>query len=166
VGLQLIDLGSATLATSTPPPQGDVVATTSAAASSSSSVMKAVALSKTEGMWQPGLFQVRLRGIVTDLLGLGDSVFPTLLSTFLLRFDQEETRNTNYFAASIVGFGIGCTACEFAPAVQSTGLPALLFLVPAMFVAVFGLALVQGDVTALWSFDPANESSEDEEELS
>jgi hypothetical protein len=109
VGLQLIDLGSATLATSTPPPQGDVVATTSAAASSSSSVMKAVALSKTEGMWQPGLFQVRLRGIVTDLLGLGDSVFPTLLSTFLLRFDQEETRNTNYFAASIVGFGIGCT---------------------------------------------------------
>jgi hypothetical protein len=31
-----------------------------------------------------------------------------------------------------------------------------------MFTAVFGLALVQGDVTALWSFDPANESLEEE----
>jgi hypothetical protein len=170
VGLQLIDLGSATLAT---PPQGDVVTTSAAAATataasttaSSSSVMRAVALSKTEGIWQPGLFQVRLKGMVTDLLGLGDAVFPTLLSTFLLRFDQE-MRTTNYFAASLVGFGIGCAACEFVPGIQDTGLPALLFLVPSMFTAVFGLALVQGDVSALWSFDPANDEASSEDELS
>ena len=154
VGLQLINLGSATLATA---PQGDVT-TTSAAASSS--VMGAVALSKTEGIWQPGLFQVRLKGIVTDLLGLGDAVFPTLLSTFLLRFDQQ--MHTNYFVAYIAGFGIGCAACEFVPGIQDTGLSALLFLVPAMFATVFGLAFIQGDVSALWSFDPANEASEEE----
>jgi hypothetical protein len=165
VGLQLIDLGSATLATT--PPQGDVATTsaaTAASASASSSIMRAVAMSKTEGIWQPGLFQVRLRGIVTDLLGLGDAVFPTLLSTFLFRFDQEMRTGTNYFAASLVGFGIGCAACEFAPGVQDTGLPALLFLVPSMFAAVFGLALVQGDVSALWSFDPANEAAASEED--
>jgi hypothetical protein len=158
VGFQLIDLGSATLATA---PQGDVATSSTAA---SSSVMGAIAMSKTEGIWQPGLFQVRLKGIVTDLLGLGDAVFPTLLSTFLFRFDQEMRTGTNYFAASLVGFGIGCAACEFAPGVQDTGLPALLFLVPSMFAAVFGLALVQGDVSALWSFDPANEAAASEED--
>jgi hypothetical protein len=154
VGFQLIDPGSATLATA---PQGDVATSSTAA---SSSVMGAIAMSKTEGIWQPGLFQVRLKGIVTDLLGLGDAVFPTLLSTFLLRFDQE--MRTNYFAASIAGFGIGCAACEFVPSVQDTGLPALLFLVPAMFATVFGPALIQGDFSALWSFDPAKEVSEEE----
>ena len=156
VGVQLVNLGSEVILAQN---QGDAVSP----AVASSSAMGAVALSKAglsgaaSTIWQPGLFQVRIRGAVSDLLGLGDAVFPALLSTFCLRFDQRCKRDTGgkefYFGASIFGFALGCIACEFAPGVDSTGLPALLFLVPFMLTTVVGTAIVRGDVSSLWTFD-------------
>ena len=63
-------------------------------------------------------------------------------------------RNTNYFAASLAGFG--CPACEFAPGVQDTGLPACPSVFGPFHMFAAGLALVQVDVIRLYGlFDPA-----------
>jgi hypothetical protein len=158
VGVQLVNLGSLTMLAS-----GAVGASPGDA---TSSAMGAVALSKAVGMtatstWQPGLFQVQIRGAVSDLLGLGDAVFPSLLATFLRRYDlQSSQEDTKYFEASLVGFAGGCLACEFVPGIGSSGLPALLFIVPSMLTTVAGLALVRGNLQSLWSFDATADEAE------
>ena len=172
VGTMLVDLGNASLSSG-----GD-------GGDAASSVMGAVAMSKvgagglggadsiklssTDPIgavltgWQPGLLEVRLRGRVTDLLGLGDAVFPSLLSTFALRYDlrNRESESTtapsyDYFGTSIIGYAAGCLACETAPGIGSSGLPALLFIIPLMITSVLGLSLAKGEFGSLWEFDPA-----------
>ena len=162
VGIQLVNLGAASMAVADHAQTMATTTTTTTASTSASSAansaMGAVALAKTEGSWQPGLFQVRLKGVATDLLGLGDSVFPSLLSTFALRFDKElGDTNSAYFLASIVGFVLGCAACEFVPGISDTGLPALLFLVPTMLTSVLGTAAIRGELTSFLEFDPASD---------
>ena len=158
VGIQLVNLGSATMVVAGGAAAAAVDGGAPAAAATNtaaSSAMGAVAMSKAAGAWQPGLFEVKLRGITTDLLGLGDAVFPALLSTFCLRYDESEGNNSsNYFGASLLGFATGCAACEFVPGISDTGLPALLFIVPSMLTAVVGLGAVQGNLGSLWSFEP------------
>jgi hypothetical protein len=158
VGIQLVNLGVASMGAE----QAHQQVVTSTATSAASSAMGAVAMAKTQGSWQPGLFQVRLRGIATDLLGLGDAVFPSLLSTFCLRLDKElgSNNNSSYFIASLVGFAVGCLACELVPGISDTGLPALLFLVPSMLTAIVGLAAAKGDLSSLLAFDPASDADE------
>lgn len=166
VGMMLVELGSQSLAS----PGGEVtnaaagIAATSASTSTtaSSSAMGAVAMSKVDdtSLWQPGLLECRLRGRVTDLLGLGDAVFPSLLSTYALRFDSSRLGDNTipyYFAASVAGFGVGCAACEFAPGIGSSGLPALLFIIPAMVTSVLGLSLVRGELGEIFQYNPSSE---------
>lgn len=186
VGMMLVELGSQSIASSGAEAGAIVAAETAqqaAAASSAaagststaaSSAMGAVALSKVGGLgagdsssiWQPGLLEVRLRSRVTDLLGLGDAVFPSLLSTFALRYDQSRTGWESslpyYFFASVTGFAIGCASCEVAPGIGSSGLPALLFIVPAMLVAVLSLSAVRGEFGGIFGFDPAGDEVEKE----
>ena len=163
VGMMLVELGSQSLASSGGEMTNAAAATSASAASSStaaSSAMGAVAMSKVDdtSLWQPGLLEVRLRGRVTDLLGLGDAVFPSLLSTYALRFDSSRSNDaTNipyYFAASVAGYGLGCAACEFAPGIGSSGLPALLFIIPVMLTSVLGLSLVRGEFGDIFQYKP------------
>ena len=117
-------------------------ATTSAAAAASP--MGAVAVSRLSEGFQPGLLQVRLGGRVSDVLGLGDSVFPALVAGFAKRYDlaQEESR---LFPAALTGFGVGCLLCELSPGIDGRGLPALLYILPVMLLAVLATATVDGD---------------------
>ena len=167
VGIMLVELGSQSLASSGGEMTNaatEVAAATSATATSSStaasSAMGAVAMSKVDdtSLWQPGLLEVRLRGRVTDLLGLGDAVFPSLLSTHALRFDSSRSDEVStfpcYFVASIAGYGLGCAACEFAPGIGSSGLPALLFIIPAMLTSVLGLSVVRGEFGDIFQYKP------------
>ena len=168
VGMMLVELGSQSLASSggemTNAATGVAAATSATATSSStaaSSAMGAVAMSKVDdtSLWQPGLLEVRLRGRVTDLLGLGDAVFPSLLSTHALRFDSSSSDDATtaipyYFAASVAGYGLGCAACEFAPGIGSSGLPALLFTNPAMLTSVLGLSLLRGEFGDIFQYKP------------
>ena len=116
-------------------------ATTSAAAASP---MGAVAVSRLSEGFQPGLLQVRLGGRVSDVLGLGDAVFPALVAGFAKRYDlaQEESR---LFPAALTGFGVGCLLCELSPGIDGRGLPALLYILPVMLLAVLATATVDGD---------------------
>lgn len=171
VGMMLVELGSQSLASSggemTNAAAGAAASTSAGTASSStaaSSAMGAVAMSKVDdtSLWQPGLLEVRLRGHVTDLLGLGDAVFPSLLSTYALRYDSSSSDDATttlpyYFAASIAGYGLGCAACEFAPGIGSSGLPALLFIIPAMLASVLGMSLVRGEFRDIFQYKPMEE---------
>jgi len=150
VGFQLIDLGSQVLQ--------DGSTTLSTTTSAASSAMGAVALAKTVGMWQPGLFVVRLQHRVSDLLGLGDAVFPSLLTMYCRRVDME--LGTPTFWAAVLGMALGCVACELAPGIAGSGLPALLFLVPSMLLAVGVAAIASGKGGEFWSYNALKSEEE------
>jgi presenilin-like A22 family membrane protease len=107
------------------------------------SVMETVARSRLGAIWQPGLLQVDLRGRVTDALGLGDIIFPSMLTGWAMRFDANNSMNTlpdsgdelGLYQSTLLGFAGGCILCELNQ--QGGGLPALLFVVPSML-AAFG----------------------------
>ena len=114
------------------------------AAAAAASPMGAVAVSRLSEGFQPGLLQVRLGGRVSDVLGLGDAVFPALIAGFAKRYNlaQEESR---LFPAALTGFGVGCLLCELSPGIDGRGLPALLYILPVMVLAVLATAAVDGD---------------------
>ena len=113
-------------------------------AAAAASPMGAVAVSRLTEGFQPGLLQVRLGGRVSDVLGLGDAVFPALVAGFAKRYDlvKEESR---LFPAALTGFGVGCVLCELSPGIDGRGLPALLYILPVMLLAVLATATVDGD---------------------
>ena len=114
------------------------------APTAAASPMGAVAVSRLTEGFQPGLLQVRLGGRVSDVLGLGDAVFPALVAGFAKRYDlaQEESR---LFPAALAGFGVGCLLCELSPGSDGRGLPALLYILPVMLLAVLATAAVDVD---------------------
>eukprot|EP00547_Thalassionema_nitzschioides_P008983 CAMPEP_0194229388 /NCGR_PEP_ID=MMETSP0156-20130528/43867_1 /TAXON_ID=33649 /ORGANISM="Thalassionema nitzschioides, Strain L26-B" /LENGTH=487 /DNA_ID=CAMNT_0038961937 /DNA_START=89 /DNA_END=1552 /DNA_ORIENTATION=+ len=129
-------------------------------ASPASSAMGSVAMQKlTSGTFQPGLLVTKIGNQLGGSLGLGDAVFPSLLSTFVRRFDmaQEDEERVSLFAVSIGGYLLGCLACEFAPLISSSGLPALIFIIPFMLGSVLAASSVSGELTSLWQFDPEAE---------
>ena len=116
----------------------------SAPTAAAASPMGAVAVSRLSEGFQPSLLQVRLGGRVSDVLGLGDAVFPALIAGFAKRYDlvKEESR---LFPAALTGFGVGCVLCELSPGIDGRGLPALLYILPVMLLAVLATATVDGD---------------------
>ena len=105
--------------------------------------MGAVAVSRLTEGFQPGLLQVRLGGRVSDVLGLGDAVFPALVAGFAKRYDL--ARGSRLFPAALAGFGVGCLLCELSPGIDGRGLPALLYILPVMLLAVLATTAVDGD---------------------
>lgn len=125
------------------------------------SAMGSVAMQKlTSSTFQPGLLVAKVGDRLGGTLGLGDAVFPSLLATFVRRFDinkqkrggQEES--VSLFSASIGGYILGCLACELAPQISTSGLPALVFIIPIMLGTVILAAYISGEQAVLWKFDP------------
>ena len=138
-------------------------------ASASASAMGSVAIQKlTSTSFQPGLLVAKLDGDkITGALGLGDAVFPSILATFLKRFDNEQqtlstskstSTSLSLFVVSLVGYIIGCILCELAPTISTGGLPALVFILPSMLISVTGGAIVSNQFDNLWNY---NSSSSD-----
>lgn len=125
------------------------------------SVMEGVArarLGGAAGSWQPGLLTIFLQGRPTDALGLGDAVFPAVLSGWALRWDKlkEENGSKSFlFQAALAGYCGGCFLCEVFN--SGAGQPALLFLSPAMLLAVFSAAAVSGDLVPAWQWAPSTQ---------
>ena len=113
-------------------------------AAAAASPMGAVAVSRLTEGFQPGLLQVRLGGRVSDVLGLGDAVFPALVAGFAKRYDLSQ-KESRLFPAALTGFGVGCLLCELSPGIDGRGLPALLYILPVMLLAVLATATVDGD---------------------
>ncbi|CAE7506162.1 EMB2654 [Symbiodinium sp. CCMP2456] len=125
----------------------------------SSSAMAKVALSKlgTSGnllpTWRPGLLEVVLGSRPSDVLGLGDVVFPAVLAGWALRRDlqSESGSRPGYFMAALLGYVLGSAGCEASVyGFNLPGLPALALLVPAMLGCVSLLAAIRGELAELW----------------
>lgn len=94
------------------------------------------------------------------MLGLGDIVVPGIFIALLLRFDNSLKRNTNtYFYATFVAYFLGLMATIFVMHVFKHAQPALLYLVPACLGTPLLLALIKGDIKALFKYEdnPTNE---------
>jgi len=136
------------------------------------SVMEGVARAKlgAAGGWQPGLLAVFLQGRPTDALGLGDAVFPAVLSGWALRRDRyraAQGARSTLFQAALAGYCGGCFLCEVFN--SGAGQPALLFLSPATLVPVLGAAAASGDLGPAWTWpgdsaDRANGAAQNGEE--
>ena len=112
-------------------------------------------------VWQPGLLTVLLQGRLTDALGLGDLVAPSMLAGWARRFDLRLAAEAaeaaegriagaggsavegadaaaagagGYLTAAIGGYALGCVLLEVVPVELSRA--ALLFLVPSTAGAV------------------------------
>ena len=122
------------------------------------------------GGWQPGLLAVFLQGRPTDALGLGDAVFPAVLSGWALRRDRyraAQGARSTLFQAALAGYCGGCFLCEVFN--SGAGQPALLFLSPATLVPVLGAAAASGDLGPAWTWpgdsaDRANGAAQNGEE--
>jgi presenilin-like A22 family membrane protease/uncharacterized membrane protein YciS (DUF1049 family) len=106
--------------------------------------------------WSPGLFEVNLNHRITDILGIADVLFPSLLLTWAKRNDfttimKKDQNLTSYTTSCSVGFLIGCFMCEVFQTGQ--GQPALLFLVPSMFISLTFSYLVNSIITATKKVD-------------
>lgn len=109
------------------------------------SVMETVARSKLEGPWRPGLLEMVLVGRVSDVIGLGDVVFPACLVSWGFNF------NAAYAYAAIGGYLLGSLLTEIVSTLGPLqGLPALIFLTPAMLGSVSLLAVQRGETETVW----------------
>jgi hypothetical protein len=153
----------------------DTVATVAAP---TTSVMEKVATYKLESssaqLWNPGLLSVIVghsqNARITEALGLGDVVFPACLVAWSCFADnvmaQTPTAIDNesvglpkgnrisYTSATTAGYVIGSAATEivgsFSLLGSGRGLPALIFLIPAMLLAVTTLAYSRGELSEVW----------------
>lgn len=120
-------------------------------AADAQSVMESVARSRLSGTWQPGLIQVRVGGRLTDGLGLGDIVFPSLLAGWAARFDQRA--GVAVLPAVLGGYAVGCVLLEVAPRAVSPA--ALSCLVPATLTAIMLRLAATGATEDAFSWDGA-----------
>ncbi len=148
-----------------------------AASTPASSAMGSVAMQKlTSGGFQPGLLVTKLDGDkITGTLGLGDAVFPSILASFLKRFDEDcNTTNdattsfdkgnqSRLFEASLGGYVAGCLACEVVPAIATRGVPALVFIVPLMILSTVLSAVQAERFDELRQYNSNNSSNETKE---
>uniref|UniRef100_A0A6P7G2Y6 Minor histocompatibility antigen H13 n=1 Tax=Diabrotica virgifera virgifera TaxID=50390 RepID=A0A6P7G2Y6_DIAVI len=92
------------------------------------------------------------------MLGLGDIIIPGIFIALLLRFDNSLKRQTRtYFNASVIAYFLGLTATMLVMHVFKHAQPALLYLVPACIGTPLGLALIKGDLTAMFKYEDAPE---------
>ncbi|ODV77661.1 uncharacterized protein CANTADRAFT_92079 [Suhomyces tanzawaensis NRRL Y-17324] len=110
---------------------------------------------------QPQGFKVPM-----SLLGLGDIVIPGVLASLSLRFDlfnyhedhplayHHLTRYPRpYFKTTVASYLIGLSLTFVVLHKTGNGQPALLYIVPSMFVGISLLATIRGEMSKLLSFD-------------
>ncbi|XP_069687121.1 minor histocompatibility antigen H13 [Periplaneta americana] len=97
------------------------------------------------------------------MLGLGDIVIPGIFIALLLRFDNSLKRNSNtYFYVTFIAYFMGLMATIFVMHVFKHAQPALLYLVPACLGTPLLLALLKGDIKAMFQYEdhPSEKTSE------
>eukprot|EP01031_Cornospumella_fuschlensis_P028016 gene28016-33831_t len=102
--------------------------------------------------WRPGLFEVHLNHAVSDALGLADVIFPALLALWARQYDQNRPSGVSHkgsaFASSLVGFAVGCLACELSQ--TGAGQPALVYIVPAMLGSLMLYGVRNKEIRDMW----------------
>ncbi|CAG9563726.1 unnamed protein product [Danaus chrysippus] len=88
------------------------------------------------------------------MLGLGDIVVPGIFIALLLRFDKSLKRGSElYFRATFSAYIVGLLATILVMHVFKHAQPALLYLVPACLGTPLTVALLRGDINALFNYE-------------
>jgi len=144
------------------------------------SVMETVATYKADAqLWNPGLLSVVVghsqNAKITEALGLGDVVFPACLVAWGFfadavgkstdaaeEVDEVPKKQISYTTATTAGYVIGSAATEivgtFSLLGSGRGLPALIFLIPSMLIAVTTVAASRGELNEVWGSSDVTES--------
>ena len=64
----------------------------------------------------------------------------------------ERNLKNSVFSSGLIGYGFGCFLCEIFQ--TGEGQPALLYIVPSMFVSVLLTGLIRGDLNSMWGYNP------------
>ena len=72
----------------------------------------------------------------------------------LLNSKLDIDSKNSLFSSSVLGYGIGCLLCETFQTGQ--GQPALLYIVPSMFVSVLTTGLLRGELKDMWEYQSDN----------
>ena len=100
------------------------------------------------------------------MLGLGDIVIPGIFIALLLRFDLSLKRRSNfYFNVTFLAYFLGLLATILVMHLYRHAQPALLYLVPACLGTPLALALVRGDIVALFKYEDHPAETEPKEEV-
>ncbi|XP_005098404.1 minor histocompatibility antigen H13 [Aplysia californica] len=98
------------------------------------------------------------------MLGLGDIVIPGIFIALLLRFDLSLKRQSKlYFYAGFVAYCLGLGTTIFIMHFFKHAQPALLYLVPACLGLPTFVALIKGDIKAMFNYEDHAEVSAKEE---
>jgi len=140
-----------------------LVLTSELSPTAGSSAMGSIAIQKlTSTTFTPGLLTTKIGNSLGGALGLGDAVFPSLLASFVRRFDESTTdggKTTSLLVICMVGYLLGCVACEFAPLLSTSGLPALVFIIPFMLMSVLIGSVTTGQLQELIAYNPKESST-------
>ena len=100
-----------------------------------------------------------------SMLGLGDIVLPGLYLALMMRYDAERAKGGRvggYFRATMGGYLLGLVATLVVMTVFNAAQPALLYIVPGVTAASFGLAWRRGELAELYNWE--EEEPEDDED--
>jgi hypothetical protein len=81
-----------------------------------------------------------------SLLGLGDILIPGIFITFMSRFGFEVVKSASYFYGAVIAYTIALITCGSSLWIFQAAQPALLYIVPALFIAVFYLGISRGEM--------------------
>ncbi|CAB0039714.1 unnamed protein product [Trichogramma brassicae] len=100
------------------------------------------------------LLESGLNGKNFAMLGLGDIVVPGIFIALLLRFDHSLKRKSKtYFYTTFFAYFMGLLVTLLVMKIFNHAQPALLYLVPACLGTPLLVALIKGDLKALFSYE-------------
>lgn len=92
----------------------------------------------------------------SNMIGFGDILFPGLLVSFSVRYDEAKKKSVRngYFLPLMIGYGCGLVFTYLGLYIMNGhGQPALLYLVPCTLGVTVILGLMRGELKELWSFN-------------
>ncbi|BES90879.1 signal peptide peptidase [Nesidiocoris tenuis] len=100
------------------------------------------------------LLEHGLSGKNFAMLGLGDIVIPGIFIALLLRFDNSRKKNSKlYFYTTFIAYLAGLILTIFVMHMFKHAQPALLYLVPSCLGTPLLLALIRGDIGAMFKYE-------------
>jgi len=103
-----------------------------------------------------------------SMLGLGDIVVPGIFIAFLAKWDavkmgEKASTSFVYLNTVMVAYFLSLVTTVSIMLFFNAAQPALLYIVPYVLIATFGVAASRGELKELWKFEIPDESAEAEE---
>jgi len=90
---------------------------------------------------------------VAGLLGFGDVIIPSILTSFMVLVGKVLKRPRLYMITTFISYPASLVICILSLYLMGIAQPALLYIVPLMLLTIVGTASVVGDLSILWHAD-------------